>query len=129
MIKALFAVSVGAAVVLMSGCGTAWNFVSNANGPTVYGGVQRDIEFIMTPASTSPGGTWQEFTNEEGLVIFALIPAEVCLSFVADSLTLPLVVYLQHREYCRDHADKPMSSGKPASLGGDSATGSSTQLE
>src|SRR5262245_6601978 len=116
MMRALLAAS---AVVLSSGCGTVWNLTLNSRGPEIYGGVQKDIEVIMTPASGVPGSNLQVLHNQAALLVFALIPAEVCLSFVGDSLTLPLVVYLAHREYCRDNA----GPGKPATLGCDSTMG------
>ncbi len=71
--------------LLTSGCGTILNLRSA--DPEVYGGVQKDVEWIMTPAAggtgTASGG------NPAELVIIA---AEVGLSLVGDTLTLPLVI-------------------------------------
>jgi hypothetical protein len=102
-----------AGVILSScGCGTVCNLAEKE--PVAFGGVQKDIQFIMTPsagrmadspASTHPG---------QNQVIFALVimPAEVGLSCMADTLTWPFIVYLNHRNHPSEVRSPPKSGTK-----------------
>ena len=77
------------AVLGLSGCGTVCNLVSNDR--QVYGGVQKDFEFMMTPRNFGAG-----HNNGFGvLALFLLVPADGFLSLMGDTLTLPLVVWLR----------------------------------
>ncbi len=85
-----------AAAVLLSGCGTVCNLASG--NPDNYGGVQRDLQF----ASDAPdkgffyrARPWD--TGWTAACALALYGADLSLSFVADTLTLPLATYLRHR--------------------------------
>ena len=81
--------AVGGAV-LLSGCGTAFNLASE--DPDNYGGVQRDLDLANRTGSLGNGGTGKEAVGR-----LALYGADVGLSFVGDTLTLPLAAYLRYR--------------------------------
>jgi uncharacterized protein YceK len=75
---------------LVAGCGSICNYASG--DPEVYGGPQFDIQCALTPTNNA--------TDGKGAAILAgLLCADVGLSFVFDTLTLPLTLYLRHREY------------------------------
>jgi uncharacterized protein YceK len=91
-----------AAVMLLplGGCGTALNLASG--DPDNYGGVQRDLKFADD--TSAKGGLMSGKSEGVGidkgraaLPILALYCADVGLSFVGDTLTLPLAAYLRHR--------------------------------
>ena len=93
-----------AGAVLLSGCGTAFNLASG--DPDNYGGVRRDLKFADD--ATAKGGLWtgggstggRRERGEEALValgMLALYGADVGLSFVGDTVTLPLAAYLRHK--------------------------------
>lgn len=71
------------ASLLTSGCGTILNLRSG--DPNVYGGVAKDVEFIMTPQNLGGEGGGDP-------AILMLMAGEVGLSLVGDTLTLPLVI-------------------------------------
>jgi uncharacterized protein YceK len=107
------AILVTIAVLLVSGCGTVFNLASGE--PTNYGGVQRDLKWMTTPRDTPmfQPGTQDYFP----LFILACLPIELGLSFTADTLTLPLVMYLSHKDHPRDDRNAPASdSGTNLSL-------------
>jgi uncharacterized protein YceK len=81
---------VALATVALGGCGTIRNFSSG--DPELYGGVQKDIEFIETPR-TAKGGVG---VNTMTLALF--VPADLCLSFVADTLTLPVAIWMRQND-------------------------------
>lgn len=85
------------AAVSLCGCGTVFNLVGK--DPQAFGGVQKDLDFIDTP----------NHLGKAGIVVYADVP----LCFVADTLTLPLVVYLiQHpRATHREYAPARMNDG------------------
>jgi hypothetical protein len=64
----------------LPGCGTIANFASG--GPEMYGGLDRDFRFFQTVGHMGKGG-------------FIWLLAELTLSGVADTLTLPLVIWIQ----------------------------------
>jgi uncharacterized protein YceK len=70
-------------ILLTSGCGTIVNLRSS--DPEVYGGVAKDVEFIMTPQALGGGGTGD-------LGVLMLMAGEVGLSLVGVTLTLPVVI-------------------------------------
>jgi uncharacterized protein YceK len=96
MSRRLGAVLLTVATVWFSGCGTICNFASG--DPEVpFGGVQKDLKYFQTPRSEGPSG---ETAAKAALI---LLPAELCLSFIADTLTMPLAICLR-----QDHkVEKP----------------------
>ena len=102
---AAFAVT---AAFLSSGCGTICNLKSG--DPDIYGGVKKDVTFIQTPPS-DPNSTIRA-SGQGGAIILAVIAAEMGLSLVADTLTLPLVVRMRQYEQASD--DKTQPSGDEA---------------
>jgi hypothetical protein len=87
------AAAVAIAAVWGSGCGTVCNFASGNLEP--YGGVAKDVEFFQKHPFEPTGG-------KEGVGAAILLFGEMSLSFVADTLTLPITVYTQHRAYADD---------------------------
>ena len=82
---------VAVVTALLRGCGTILNFASG--DPQVYGGVQKDLGFCVSPGDL--GGK----QGNGALFIAGLVFAEMGASLVADTLTLPRILYLhQHRE-------------------------------
>jgi uncharacterized protein YceK len=89
--RLLLAVVAGAAVAL-SGCGTVLNLAGD--DPYIYGGVQKDLAFIQTPRTEPLSGG----CGKGGAAFVGLVLADVSLSAIADTLTLPLAVYLRQNE-------------------------------
>jgi uncharacterized protein YceK len=94
---------VALATVAMGGCGTIRNFAGG--DPDIYGGVQKDIEFIETPR-TAKGGVG---VNTMTLALF--VPADLCLSFVADTLTLPVAICMRQNDHNGDDRSGAGNSG------------------
>jgi uncharacterized protein YceK len=100
---------VAIAVGLPSGCGTVLNLSTQT--PDIYGGVQKDVEFVLTPRHDQPA------VSVGAVTLLWLVAADTGMSLVADTLTLPLVVYLkQHGEASVDGgtvcpADKQVAKG------------------
>jgi uncharacterized protein YceK len=86
--QAISAILMAAVLLSGVGCGTIANLASG-NPEIPYGGVQKDLEWFAKPPSSWSGG--------DGHIIFVLA-AELGLSFVADTLTLPVALYIIHRE-------------------------------
>jgi len=82
------AVLVGISAFLVTGCGTISNLTTEQ--PELYGGVQKDIQLLETP-HTEPSGIG--IRNLGLLVLFVDLP----LSFMADTLTVPIAIYEWHR--------------------------------
>jgi hypothetical protein len=113
----------GLAIALgsLNGCGTTCNlaggFTHPETEPRVYGGVQRDLEFVddMVQKGKPIGSDPKAVVV---LVPFAL--AEAILSLVGDTLTLPITIYLQDRRVAaskwdsvgRDPATSPVDEGQ-----------------
>jgi uncharacterized protein YceK len=108
------------AAVWQAGCGTIVNFAQG--DPDIYGGVQKDIQFIETPRKQGGGGVGVN----TGMLLAVLAPLDTCLSLVGDTLTLPLAICLRHNEHESDgkiviggnssspaNADKPQDSTPP----------------
>jgi uncharacterized protein YceK len=100
-----------AAVVTISssGCGTVFNLTSNS--PDNYGGVKHDLQFAADVSEKggllsgfekdNPGASAKDLSEAGGvfaLVALALYGTDLSLSFVADTLTLPLANYLRQRQ-------------------------------
>jgi uncharacterized protein YceK len=97
---------------LLSGCGTTCNLAEGAlhadRGAENYGGLQKDLELARN-LSLRPS---QE-TSAWGVAIFAgLLVSEFSLTFVGDTLTLPLTCYIQQRRYAADTATEPPAKTK-----------------
>jgi hypothetical protein len=73
----------------LSSCGTICNLADK--DPQVYGGVQKEIEFVQKPGHMGPS----QGSGRGVLAIFLLLPAEACLTLAGDTLTLPVVVCLR----------------------------------
>ena len=89
-----------ALVVPLSGCGTVCNLASA--DPDNYGGVQRDLK-VADDASAN-GGFLSGIQGGDArggafmaAFVLALYGADLTLSVVGDTLTLPLAAYLRNR--------------------------------
>jgi uncharacterized protein YceK len=99
--KGIRGVLLAAAMVIpLSGCGTVCNLASG--NPDNYGGVQRELKFADD--ASAKGGLLSGSSGAEGtggvwaaLFVLALYGTDLSLSFVGDTLTLPLAAYLRHR--------------------------------
>jgi uncharacterized protein YceK len=107
MKRALSVATAAFIAVGVSGCGTVCNLAGGVIHPDqelrVYGGVQRDVEHFWCPPllneNSSPGAG-------KGAVLFlALIPVEFGLSFVGDTLTLPITIPLQEIREAANKSD------------------------
>jgi len=77
------------AAVFLSGCGTIMNLTSG--DPEVpLGGVQKDLEAFDTPRA-QPLCT--------GKAAALILPTELCLSVVGDTVTLPLAILIKRSGY------------------------------
>jgi hypothetical protein len=93
-------------VLSLTGCGTVLNLASH--DPQIYGGVLGDLTAVGTPRSSASGG------GKGGAVVLALVFADACVSFAADTLTLPLVCFLETRNDSRSRpADPPPPQTAP----------------
>jgi uncharacterized protein YceK len=89
------AVLVALAGVPLSGCGTIRNLAGD--DPEIYGGVQKDIAIIQTPPARSGVGV-------SPTTVAMFMPADLGLSLVADTLTLPLAIWLRQNDHHGDSA-------------------------
>jgi uncharacterized protein YceK len=108
MRKVLTAIAAVLAVSL-SGCGTIANLCTG--DPEVpLGGVQKDLEAFNTPRATPMG------TGKGAALMVVLLPTELCLSLVGDTLTLPLAIFIKRSGYPRDDGAAPTNPAdqKPA---------------
>jgi uncharacterized protein YceK len=90
-----------ALAVSSPGCGTLLNLKSGH--PEPFGGVQRDIEFLNTPAEGD-----REFKTNGDYGIFAAVimgvwGADLCASGICDTLMLP---FLARRDEKKDREDR-----------------------
>jgi uncharacterized protein YceK len=95
---------VALAVLSASGCGTVCNLASG--DPQIYGGPQADIMMALTPAhgagDTPPSPAREGDATAEGFNgswPFLLVLADIPLSLVGDTMTLPLTVYLRQNKH------------------------------
>src|SRR5262249_7527664 len=91
------------AAILLSGCGTVCNFATG--DPEIYGGVQKDIAFIMTPPGPDQVPRVNESPGKAAVFYVAVVFADACLSLVADTLTLPLAICLRQNDTTAQAAD------------------------
>jgi uncharacterized protein YceK len=99
------ALLVAAVAIPSAGCGTVCNLAGG--NPDNYGGVQRDLQFandarakggLLSGADNTPtarGGS--SVGGEAALGALALYGADLSLSFIADTVTLPVVIYLRQK--------------------------------
>jgi len=85
-------------LALTSGCGTILNFRSG--DPEVYGGIQKDVEFIMTPPAAGGGAT--NGSGPGGAAPLLIVAADAALSLVADTLTLPVLLRKRRMDQDRE---------------------------
>lgn len=78
------------------GCGTVANLVSDE--PTIYGGPAKDIEFWTTPSDTQKLKVNSDKEGECAAISAACCVADIPLSIVGDTLTLPLAVYIIRKD-------------------------------
>jgi uncharacterized protein YceK len=81
----------------LSGCGTVCNFAGGVvhpeKEPRVYGGVIRDIEIISNATTAKPDNPPN--MGKAAIVILAVALVDPIVSFVADTLTLPITIPIQ----------------------------------
>jgi uncharacterized protein YceK len=96
---------VASAAVLLSGCGTIVNLCSG--DPEIpLGGVQKDLQVVDSPRASGFG------TGKSAALVVLLIPVELCLSVVGDTLTLPLAIFIKRAGYPpRDN--EPVAASAP----------------
>jgi uncharacterized protein YceK len=94
--------------VSLSGCGTVCNLAGGIvhpdSEPRIYGGVVRDLE-IIDKAVSGPPATESIGDAKFAALILAVAVADPFLSFVGDTLTLPLTVPLQERRQTAERAE------------------------
>jgi hypothetical protein len=95
--KATYAATVAAlCAALASGCGTICN-VASGNADRPYGGVALDLAVLSSKRDTP---LVSNGCDGGGVVfLFAFAGGELALSFVGDTLLLPLALYLEHKDY------------------------------
>ncbi|HZU37126.1 MAG TPA: hypothetical protein VFA18_14490 [Gemmataceae bacterium] len=95
-----------------TGCGTVCNLAGGVahpdKEPRIYGGIQRDVEVLESLLTDQPpkDGLIQPGEGQGGAIlagcIICLCVADPILSFVGDTLTLPITIPLQQRRNARD---------------------------
>jgi hypothetical protein len=103
MTRGAWAVLLAIAVVPASGCGTICNFAGapfckegDLPLPAVYGGVQLDAAFINTNTQAFTMNGFQAEGTGAAILVGCLL-AEFPLSFIGDTLTLPITVWIDRR--------------------------------
>jgi uncharacterized protein YceK len=97
--------------ILSNGCGTICNLKSD--DPEVYGGIRKDVEYMRTPPDS--GNNQASGSGGDATGILVILMAEVGLSLVADTLTLPLVVRKRHKEHASESEANPAGAEKEPS--------------
>lgn len=91
--------AMGVVVFALTGCGTVGNFTDRSAYPQIYGGVDLAVKGIKN-----------ESRDVEFLVTWPFQVADVALSAVADTLTLPIAIPLAiHGGYMDYYFPKPGS--------------------
>jgi hypothetical protein len=89
------------AAISSTGCGTTCNlaggFKHPDDEPKIYGGVQRDLDFVAQLSPDKPLMGNPSNANKGVLIIIPLLIAEGVLTCVGDTVTLPITIYLQER--------------------------------
>jgi Protein of unknown function (DUF1375) len=101
-----------------TGCGTVCNLAGGVvhpdREPRVYGGVQRDLDVIESVVESDPSDK-QKCNPKAYLVLIPLAAADPVLSFVADTITLPITIPLQRKNAGnQDSLDKSNEAGSPS---------------
>ena len=99
--------------ILSNGCGTICNLKSG--DPEVYGGIRKDVDYMMTPPAS--GNNQASGSGGSAAGILVILTAEMGLSLVADTLTLPLVVRKRHKEQAGESEANPAGAEKESSSG------------
>jgi hypothetical protein len=105
----------------LSGCGTVCNLAGGwshpDSEPRIYGGVQKDIEWYGQTKDSQAVPTLAPRDGRFALVVVGIIAMEPALTFLADTLTLPLTIYLQERRVAADKSEHAGDElGKAANL-------------
>lgn len=122
--RARILAAVAATVALsLSGCGTVCNLVGGVTNseeePRVYGGVQRDVEVLSDVFSDT---SHPDVNNLHGdgkeaaflAAIFAtLFAGDPVLSFVGDTLTLPVTIPLQNKRIAEKEQESAAATAAP----------------
>jgi hypothetical protein len=108
-------------VVSLSGCGTVCNLAGGIihpeSEPRVYGGVVKDLEVIDRSINAPPNSMGGDVRLAPFLL--ALAVGDPILSFVADTLTLPITIPLQARRISVEHQNEDCTrSGRTDSIAG-----------
>jgi len=118
-------VIVAFSAVLFSGCGTVCNLAGGVTHPDqeprVYGGVLRDLEFWEevdeAPSSSAPLLGSPHGDGRGAVLLLAALGAlavgEPALSFVGDTATLPLTIYLQNKRIAAEQSDAATPADAP----------------
>ncbi len=119
------AVLAAVAVVMPAGCGTICNF---AHGdPDIYGGVQRDIEILQAPLFANSGSSLHLSGGvQTAAIVAAICGGDVIVSFIADTLTLPLAIFMRHEDHSGDETGSPGKSD-PANAANPATQGVSSE--
>ena len=94
----------------VTGCGTVCNLAGGVvhpdHEPKVYGGVQRDLNIIESVVESGPSSE-QKCNPKAYLFLVPLAATDPVLSFVADTITLPITIPLQRKNDAdkHDHTD------------------------
>ncbi len=100
MRSGLIASLIAFVAVSLSGCGTVCNFVGVIihpdREPRIYGGVLRDVDIIERAIESPPSKT-QMCDPRAYIYIIPLAVADPIASFVADTMTLPIMICLHER--------------------------------
>ena len=112
---------------LAIGCGTVCNLAGGLvhpdEEPRVYGGVQRDLGFIgeMAERKQSGNDSTSQGTGTSGaygaIFTLAFMFAEPALSFVGDTLTLPITLWAEYRRDVEREAAESDKEPAPAPPG------------
>src|ERR1700730_1319947 len=101
MRNALMTIVAALAAISLTGCGTTCNlaggFKHPDDEPKIYGGVQRDLDFVAQLGPDKPLIGNPSNANKGVLIIIPLLIAEGVLTCVGDTVTLPITIYLQER--------------------------------
>ena len=107
----------------MCGCGTVCNLVGGVTHPDteprVYGGLQRDVEVLDGVVNGAQSNPQMQISHDPraALILVPVGIADPILSFVGDTLTLPITIPLQRRRIANseDGQDSRASSADPQS--------------
>src|SRR5262249_35075559 len=101
---------------MLSGCGTVCNLAGAQpdHEPRVYGGVSFDFEVMDQFVQDPPHPTNSD--PRGGVLLLALALVAQPLSFVGDTLTLPITIYLQNKRSA-ERSGEPAEAATGVTLG------------